>query len=465
VLAILSIVSLLWVARLVGAEAFGQAALAMSLASMVEVLFSFGLLEAQVRHRSADSRVFDTAFWTRLLLGIIAFATCLLGSGLVGRLYTPETASLFTVYAITLIFNAANEAPAALLIRKFRTRKLGLITVMSKVLILGTTVALALSGLGAWSIILGSLAGAVATSLMHWTTAPRWPRFHVQTSEARELLMFGSSVAMTSLLGNISGRLFLSLFGYFHGNSALGYVNLGLRLIDESGAVISRIAWKIGYPLLAKTHRDKGEVEERAYAITRYVSYFAVPVFVGLGATTSVAIPVLFGPEWAGAVSLAQALAAIWTLMLVLAQVPVYLQAIGRQGLLVVFGALDAVLAIGIVFATAQLSFPVAALAWAARLLLLAPVQLTILERVTGLSSLRLVLSCLPAILVAIPMALAVRAAGASVPVGADGLRLLFMILTGVLVYPVLMVALVPDFRGLAWRALGMLRRTGAREG
>jgi teichuronic acid exporter len=463
-LSLISIASLLLVVRLVGATSFGEASLAIALVSLVEVAFSFGLLEALIRHRSADTRISDTAFWTRLGLGVLAFLFCVAVSGAVGKLYGPQLEGLFLAYAITTILNALNEVPSAILIRKFRTRKLALITIVARSATLLATVALALAGYGAWSLIVGAILGALVTNFLLWGMASRLPRLQLDMREAGGLMKFGVVVAMDTLLWTMATRLFLSLFGYFHGAQALGYLNLAIKLIDESGAIISRISWKIGYPMLARAQRDGKSVKKQYKKANRYLCYIIVPVFAGIGVTAAHFIPLIFGSDWYPAIAITQALAFAWVLLSVRLLVPTYLKVIGRQNLLPPLSLFDALLAMFVVATTTEWQFQIVAIAWAFRVLLSIPVEIWVLARITGFPVKDQLAPALPAFSGAIVMSLTVLWLAHDTKLGEGVAGLSQLVAAGAVTYLCVMSLIDAHFRDLLRKGTRLIRaQTGLR--
>jgi O-antigen/teichoic acid export membrane protein len=446
---LVSIVSLLLIVRLVGPTAFGQATLAIALVSIVEAFFSCGMLDAVVRHRSADSRVFDTAVWTRAILGALAFLTCLSLASVVARVYSSDVATLFSIYSFSMLLNGINESRAAILIRKYRARMHAVVTITARSTMLLVTIVLALSNWGAMSIVIGAIAGIGTTSLLLWSFAPRLPSLRLDPREAVSMIRFGAAVAIDEVLGIVATRTFLALFGLYQGTQSLGYLSLSLKLVEESGAIISRAAWKIAYPMLAETRRLTGDVGDACGTATRYLTYFTIPIFAGIGVSAPVAIPVVFGEAWIPAVPSTMILAATFAVQASFILIPTYLKAMERQKLLVLLSALDAGLSITIVIATTSMDSDLVVLLWALRAIIVLPVELTLVYRATGLSPMMLITRAGDAALAAFVMLLIlvplVRRS-ADQPSIADFLALVG---TGIAVYGFTLYVVAQPFRAL----------------
>lgn len=456
-LASISVISLLFVVRLVGPTAFGEASLAIVLVSLVDVALSGGIMEALIRHRSADTRTLDTALWTRLLLALAALGACLAGSGLVESLYGPKVMLLFMVYAFTIPLNALSESPSAVLIRKYRTRRLALITIGSRVTTLLGTLALAFSGFEAWSIVLGAIAGSVVNAGALWIRAPRLPRLQFDMYEAKQLLKFGVVIALDSLLWTIATRSFLSLFGLFHGPQAVGFLTLGLKLVEETGAIIHRVAWKICYPLLSETNRAGKSVTQELIRSSRVLSYLTVPLFTGIMLTAPNFIPLIFGSAWLPAIPVVQLLAAIWIVQGIRLLIPSFLKAIGQQNQLITLALLEAALSLGACVVARDQDLVIAVATWGARLLIILPVEVLIVWRRGDFPPFdQFRFAVMPA-LASLVMAGLVLTALATQPLGIE--TLVMAVVVGVIGYGLMMVLIDPIFRQLCLSAWSWLRR------
>ena len=385
VVGLISIVSVLVIVQLVTPAEYGQAALAMALVTLVEVPVTGGLIGAVIRHRSADTTVTDTAFWTRLGLAGLAVIICLIGYFPIRAVYDGAVANLLLLATAMLPMNALAEFPSAQLIRKLRVRRLVTASIANRATAFAGVVALAWAGFGAAALILGALAGSVVNAAILWAQMPRIPKLRFHRHHALELLRFSSVVGLNSFLWVLSTRAFLALFGYFHGSHATGLLNVGMRLVEETGSLIGRVAFKVGYPVLSETARLGGDLRQSYTEAGRLAAVFSVPVFTGMLLTAPFFMPLLFDSEWAGAVPIVQVLAAFWLFQGVRLLVPALFQAAGRQVLQIPLAVLDAGLSIG-ACVMGQWLDPAAAVAlWCLRAVVQIPVETLVIRRSLGL--------------------------------------------------------------------------------
>ena len=441
--AAISAVSLLTIVAAIGPEAFGRATLAMVTAGLIEAALVGGLLDAVVRARSSHTKLIDTIFWMRLALGVTA-TLCSFAAGMaLGSVYgDPQLRSLLSVFAISCLFNALAETPSALLIRRYRFRRLATVAIASRLagLVVGT--AAAFGGLGSWSLIAAGLtANALAATLL-WTMAPRLPRFRLEVHEIGPILRFSYLVGAETLLMTLAGRGALFFFGYFHGLQELGYFNFGLRLVEEIGGVLSRVAWKSVFPYFSEVNR-RGDLLGSAFAQTTAIyAAAAFPALAGIAYVAPDLVPLVFDTKWLPAVPIIQVIAIATILTTSASLAGPLLRTTGRQAALVGIAALDAAIGLGASLATAHTDLVTATIVWSAKAAVIAPILVAVVVRGTSTPVTEFFRSIGPAAAATLLMILVLREMGSAIPEVQRWLRIVLYVVVGFLFYASALVAI-----------------------
>jgi O-antigen/teichoic acid export membrane protein len=173
------------------------------------------------------------------------------------------------------------------------------------------TVITAVEGLGAFSLVLGKIAGAVLTAgvfgVIGWR---RWrPRLHFARRDLKGYLSFGLYQMGQSTLVFLTGQIDQLYVGIVLGPVSLGYYAFAWNLVLQPMMKLNYVLTRVAFPLFAKVQFD-GERLQRGYLnlLWLLVSINA-PILIGCAATAPLLVPIIFGSKWLPAVAIVQILA------------------------------------------------------------------------------------------------------------------------------------------------------------
>lgn len=314
-----------------------------------------GPILAVVRSRNSHTSVTDSMFWAILFLGIAGSAICVALAWLAAAIYDePMLFGLISLQGLTCLSAALAGIPSAILIRKMRTRLLATLTGIAKLSTFAVTAILAVARLDAWAIVIGSVAGTFVWVLVLWAFQPRWPKVQYHAEDAWPSIRLGWLIGVEGLLGTLTVRSTLLIFGHFHGIAALGQLNFALRLVDEIGFVLSTTLSRTAFPLFSAIHR-RGEILAAGYlrALEPLAAVLA-PVLLGLASVSHDLIPIVFGEKWRPAVPAIWVLCFVWTARTSVMLASSAMTAIGDQRPSIIAGAVTVILSIGTLVLTAN---------------------------------------------------------------------------------------------------------------
>lgn len=374
--------STLIVARVLEPRDFGIAATAIAVPALIVSLIISPFNQSIVRAPSTDTKTVDQILSLLLILGVLGAAICFLIGLVVG--HSNDDAQMFGLMAVSgldCLLVAIMTVPSALLVRKMRTRELAMRTLGYKVVSIIATLVLALAGYGAWSLVVGILAGDLASCVLLWRSQLRIPRWRWPDRSMRELVSMSVWISAEQGLSSIAVRGFVILFGQFHGLAALGYLNFAVRLVDEAANLIATSVTRVAVAFFSAIERA-GQSHARAFLIgTHAIMLIATPMLLGLAAVAPDLIPLLFGAKWIPAVFAVQVIAFFWSLRMSRLLAPSVLRAIGIQRSLAGNALIALIFSFAALFATARAPLMVAIAAYGVRILVTLPLGLRQLAR------------------------------------------------------------------------------------
>jgi O-antigen/teichoic acid export membrane protein len=333
-----SLGTVLVLARFVGPAEFGLAAIAVAVTALVQPLLLGGMPDALVRSPSAHRRFTDALFWATLGIGAVAaLLVAAVGLGVGLAFDSRRLGALIAVQGLTLVAIGAAAAPTGLLLRKLRTRALVNRTLASKLAGLAVAASAAIAGLGAWAVILGNVAaqGVAAAQLL---LTMRRPRLRLADPALVPALRLGLLSGTQQTLGALSSRGFILAYGAVYGAYAVGLFNFALRLVEEAGGLVLQTLRRVTVTAFAAARRQGLDLEPLFMRGTNSIAWVTAPLFLLGAAVAPDAVPLLFGPQWQGAVPILQLLLFLWVIRSVRMLVNAVMMVEGRQREMVGFG-------------------------------------------------------------------------------------------------------------------------------
>ena len=328
--------SMVVLARLISPSEFGRYAVAAIVGDLALIPLA-GVGAALVQRPAVGREHLQAGFALGLLtgLGLVAI-TLVAATAIVVPIFGERTAELVRLSTPLCMVIAATTVPSAILQRRLAFRRLSVIDVTNSSVRASASIAMALAGLGGESLVLGMLAGGLASSALIWVWAPPpFPRFPKEPT--RELWNFGlpASLAAISWIGfrNCDYAIVGARLGALQAGLYFRAYTLGVEYQKK----VSQVMTTVGFPMLSRT-QNTSEMSELRSQMVRLLSLVLFPLLVLLAIVAPVLVPWLFGSVWAPAVVPTQILAVGGAATLVIDTTGAVLMAAGRPTALLVYG-------------------------------------------------------------------------------------------------------------------------------
>ena len=336
--AVLSFVQGILVARWLGPELYGVAALVMSVPSLVYTFFDARSAEASVKFLSEfDARgereralaMCKVGYIVEFTIAVVALLVILLLSPWAAKsiVNRPEMGWLIILYGSAFLPRALVGTSYAVLATLGRFPSIALIDTLTNILRVGLVLGLVGLGWQVAGVVWGNAIAMAATGLLYGMLAyglvkSRWGRswFSADWSylrgRRREVIGFLAYNDLNALLGMIPKQLDVVILGYFRNATEVGYYKLAKSLAQIVGYVVGPLQSMV-YPEFAKLW-GIGDMK----AFRQKTRKLALQVGLPLATVTACGItvlpfllPALLGQSYDPAVPAAQLLllgSAIW---------------------------------------------------------------------------------------------------------------------------------------------------------
>jgi len=404
-----SAIFFLIIARLIGADAFGVAAMAFAFLFLGENLVRNTITEAIVEREKLEDGRLEVTFLALIFLSLLIIIALSVIAHLAAEFYDePQVAPLLLVGSPSVIMISSAGVSTALLRRHLAYRSLAIRTILG--VGAGGLVGLfmAMNEFGAWSLV-GQRLAQSGTNAIFAIGAARWrPKRWPKLTEFSLLNGLGPQVVLLRSIALVIAQTPTIALGVFVDAHAVGIYAFAYRIIEIVLQLVVNPVKTVAQSTLAEMRRRTGGTAQFFLDLTELSALAGFAAFVGLALIAKPAVDFLMGPEWAGAATVLSLLSAAGAMMTLTSIQESYLLAIDCLGKFVRAAFVELLLGLVIVGIACRYGAAAAAGAVALRTLFVAPLSTIAALAPEKISVARFIRAVVPPALAALGMALLV---------------------------------------------------------
>jgi lipopolysaccharide exporter len=340
---LLTLASIAVLARLLVPAEFGLFAFALVYIAYLDTLGDLGTGAALVYWPDRARDVAQVTFALNLLTGVAWFLlTWVLAPAVAAFFHSPEGTPILRALGATFPLKALANTHDALCKKdlRFRARlipEIGLAAVKAVL-----TIALALAGMGVWSLVWGHLAATGARGVLLWLVVPWRPAWRWPAELLRPVLRYGGWIVVVNIIAVIVHHADYVVVGRMLGVNALAFYQMAYKVPE---AVVIVLVWQASlvlFPAFSKAQASGRSLGEVYLTALRYFSLLVVPATVSVFLLADPLVFTLFGESWRPSIPILRALAVYTGLRALETHAGDVLKAQGRPKLLAALGAFKA---------------------------------------------------------------------------------------------------------------------------
>ncbi|MFV1990355.1 MAG: lipopolysaccharide biosynthesis protein, partial [Acidimicrobiales bacterium] len=336
---ILRVVVALFVARWLGPDEYGLAAIAILINLFLETARDLGTGEAIIQAKDIGDKEFSTLFWLNAAVGAGFFALAYLAAPFLAELFNQPTADdLIRVTSSAILFAGFGIVPRAILRRRLQFRAVAGINLFSASVNGLVAILLASQGAGAWSIAYATVVSAVMTTAAYLVIC-RWrPFFSYEWHHVGQVAKFSLNLSAFRLVQFFTAHGDKVIVAAAYSPADLGNYNLANRVIRNPMAVTQVSFSTVVFPALSRFQEDNPRV---GAAYLRGVGVVVAVIFPIVALVVALAHPLVsfvLGDEWLVAVPIVGILALVGAVQSMTLTAGTLFRAKGRTDLLFRFG-------------------------------------------------------------------------------------------------------------------------------
>ena len=338
---LLSWVITLFVAHLLAPSDYGLVAMALIYFGFAQLICDAGLTGAIVQTRGLKESQLAAIGMVAGMVGIILCALTVLTAPVVAAYFREGRVSgILVVLSLTFPVRATQILPRSLLTRDLQFRTLAFIDGIESMVVMTTTLVMALAGAGYWSLVGGPIVGTlVSTGCCFWWRPHRiaWPR---DLESLRPALRIGSHLLVSNIAWYAYSNADFTVIGRVLGTAALGAYTLAWTIASVPVDRISSLVGRVTPAFFAAVQTDPPNLRRYLSLLTEGLALITLPLCLGLFLTAHDFVDGFLGKRWSGVTVPLQLLALYAALRSVALLAPQVLVSTGRSGRSMLFSVL-----------------------------------------------------------------------------------------------------------------------------
>ncbi|MDA1014884.1 MAG: lipopolysaccharide biosynthesis protein [Planctomycetota bacterium] len=307
--------ALLMLASILGPDAFGLLALAVTFNTMITVCFGDGIRESLVQRDEVAEIHLSSAFYLNLLLSITAMTLVIVLAPFVESFFeAPGLRLIIQVLSLRFVIACLSAVPLALLQRRMEFRAIATRSLFAVTCGGVTAVVMALQGFGVWSLVGKEIVQALVRTIGLWRASSWFPKLMFSLPRIWGLIQFEASLIGNNFSTFLKNRFATLLIGYAMNPTLLGYYDLANNLITGITNMLAVTMSSVAFTGFTRVQHDPERLRAIYLTATRMTALLSFPLFAGLAITAPNALPILLGREWIPVVPVVQVLCGVGAL-------------------------------------------------------------------------------------------------------------------------------------------------------
>lgn len=338
--------ALMVLSRILEPSEIGLAALATTVTAFANVFLNSGLSAFVVHTSQITQTQLSAVFWINALMALtLAAAVATLATPIAAALGSPDLTPLLLVSSFSLLVGLG-AVHLGMLERAFRFQIVAVIDAIATVVGQGTAIILAVSGVGAVSIVIGAVLVQAFQSSAYWM-ATRWrPSPRLGWPAISEVLRYSLHVTAFNAINYWSRNLDNLIVGADGQTAILGQYTRSYQLMTLPVNLIGNTVGRMVLPAISELYRESLNAGSRWFDYALASAAAGVPIAAVIVTMPEVVFDTVLGPGWSQAADFAAILAVGIPPQLVMRTTGALFMGLGRTRSMLILGAINTVVTV-----------------------------------------------------------------------------------------------------------------------
>ena len=290
-------------ARILTPRDFGVVATSAMVVAFASIFWEAGLSKALIQNQEHENlqKMSNIVLFTNMILSVFFYILLFFSSNYIASFFNDQRiAGVIQISGLSLIIGSLMSVQTALLQKFFEFKKLFFIRLVGTIIPGIVSVVLAYFGYGYWALIYGTIASMILQAIILWKISTWRPSYEYDFAVAKKMFHFSKWVLLSALLSwfFIWGDIFV--LGFFFTSHELGLYRTGSYFVVAVIGLVTTPIVPVMYSYFSKIQQDIDSVKRTLLLCSKVVSFFVLPIGVGLYIAQNPLSDLIFGEKWVG---------------------------------------------------------------------------------------------------------------------------------------------------------------------
>jgi teichuronic acid exporter len=286
-------------ARLLVPADFGMIVTIQVFTGIVSMLTSGGMGQALVRAKEVEYNDFNAVFTLQLALGTLIYLGFFLAAPWFAEFFeNPLYEDLLRVSALSFLMRPFAYMHGSWLNREMDFKSRSIIGIISGVVTGISSVVMAWTGMGVWSLTLSGLAGGLVRNILLARVTPLNLRLNFDIASMRRHGTYGSRVVANDILGNAKNEGLKLILSKLAGPAFLGLFNKADSLHRLPYWMFAQPVAQPVFRAMSKMQDDLDTTKYMFYRVITLLMTYILPFYVLMWWVAEPFIGVVYGEKW-----------------------------------------------------------------------------------------------------------------------------------------------------------------------
>jgi PST family polysaccharide transporter len=293
----------IFTARLLTPEDFGLVATSAMVIAFASIIGEAGLSKALIQTQDISNIEIraNTVFYTNVFFSSLLYGLLIILSDPISTFFNDKRISeILKVSGLSLIIGSLMSVQIAFLQKDFEFKKLFFARFAGTIIPGIVSVMMAYFGYGYWSLVLGNIASMIIQNMILWKISKWRPTLTYNIKLAKEMFIFSRWVLLSGILSwfFMWGEIFV--LGLFFSSQEVGLYRTGNYFVSTIIGLITTPIVPVMYSYFSKIQHDIESVKKALLFSSKVLSFFVLPIGVGIFIIKAPLVNLLFGEKWQG---------------------------------------------------------------------------------------------------------------------------------------------------------------------
>ncbi len=299
-------------ARLLLPAEYGLVAMLTMFVGLSQSFVDSGFGAALIQKPNLDRTDISTVFYFNIFAALLLAGVLGMAAPAIAAFYDQPILTLLTrVLALNLIINAFGLVQANLLTRQIEFRGKTIVAAIAAVLGGTMGIAMALHGLGVWSLVAQSLLSNAVRTIGLWFVSDWRPGWTFSVPALKSMFAFGSRLLAAGTLFTVVDRMHSLIIGKLFSATELGLYSQARRLQEAPAKGFTGIISRVTFPAFSEVQDDGARLRQGVHKALTTAVFINFPLMIGLAACARPLVSLLLTDKWLPSVPYLQLLCAI----------------------------------------------------------------------------------------------------------------------------------------------------------